>query len=402
MVKALHLQSYGSLHRHSYGSEGDIRPFSRLLSAGVAPQLQNLLVEESAIKWATISFHHPNLKTLYISGQGRGATCESFLASLRSMPLLETLELINVLPDVHIAHSHPDIALPLLHSIKLYGGTFACANLLTFLDIPQTCLVEVSGGRFHPSREVDLTGVQWYMTKFNEYYHVQQMVVDNNVNVKISPISDTDTDILGCSQPSGVPDQPEFLIDYRGPIEVLLLPLSTALSWSQIVRLTFTESDGLNEIEHLVAVFANTPSLQTLRIYGNYGYLIFTDSILDVLDIVDLQPDLDNEGIAIGPGGARIPAMHLPQLQELIFDYSDYMPHGIAAKRMMSCLVKRREYGLGPEMVTIRCWKTELAKMLETTFRDLGWNDWDSYVTFDAPVPFSTLPGEVLIEGYQS
>lgn len=362
-----------------------IHLLAALLRAGTAPQLQRLHIDNHSINMPN-TFGHSNLKSLSIVSSrydDRTSTLKSFLTVLKSMPCLEALELSNWFPsDVDSRDDDPAniVALPHLRFVELYHEDAPCANLLIFLDIPPACSVWARGR----CMQFGIPGVAHYLAKFNGHYSTQHMVVTHNY-VQLLPTAsnghvthssgDLSTDRVG----------PEFIVeDLLLSTFMVLLRGPQRRTFPQIVNLTVFCSSK-DSIESLGALFGRIPTVQILHICDTTrGEDIFTKNILNVPGTV--------VALATGTRSAStlLSAAPLPQLRELIIGF---FPNEAAAKCMMSCLVTRRSYGLGPEVVKIRLSEATRTRhpdskmtrtKLERLFvQEFGWTDWGSYITFE-------------------
>lgn len=339
---------------------------------------------------------HQNLKSLCINSpfSYRGESFwKSLLAVLETMPHLEALELSDCFTSdvdsiVRDGDSVNIVALPHLRFVKFSDDKAVSANLLILLSIPSDCSVWVRARAMNFGNP----GVQHYLANFNGDYSTQRMVVGRNY-VQLRPTSSN-----GNVTPSYSSDElpthrvgPEFIVE--ATIMDAFIRNPSPHAFSQVVNLTVF-CNSKTEAEPFIALFGLIPTVQILHIHGApHGQDILTQKILDVPGAVVAQLD-HNEGVVLETStrspSTLLSAAPLPQLRELSIGL---FPNEAAAKHMMSCLVTRRSYGLGPDMVKIRLSEaisaphpdsTMTRKELERLFvEEFGWTDWGCYITFE-------------------
>lgn len=136
-LRELHLSGYRGL---------DVpRAFAGLLFNHEAPMLQALELKECSVTWPQ-DVLHLYLRTFSVSSSS--TTLHDILVALRGMPLLEVLELQNVLPDgIDPSESSHTIILPHIQSIYLTGELRSTVNFLSHFDLNPPSLRSVTLSR---------------------------------------------------------------------------------------------------------------------------------------------------------------------------------------------------------------------------------------------------------------
>lgn len=334
-AQTTHMSSAPSLRnfvvKSNWRSTYDINLNSTIIYGDAAPQLRELTITSVPFEWHR--FRHTNIRHLRIIRPEHpvGSSLKTIVDMLCALPLLEVLVLLDCMPTNTRPSQQGDSIATLrhLHSVAISGNTFACVNLLSYLDFPSDSSVRLCG---HKAESAE--AVVPYITKFTQTYTMQCLTVSKYTNaLRFAPVTEPHQPLTTTHYDDlmDIRTLPEVIIFF--PYEAFLticksVPLSGVVEL--VVLCAYCSKHLVTTVETIVKAFGSVPTIRTLYIRNKiHG---------EVLDYLDAPAQIDDSII-----------LALPNLQELKLEYASLQE--VDVDILVAYLNGRRGHGRGIQKI---------------------------------------------------